>query len=445
MEDFKNDQEESKIAARPTNIETEVPVHEDLQEVTRQLLEQINANEANAETYEHLLSLFPEKGKEQEEFLQTIGVIQALGASLQSYSTNTCANSLHAMAFFAKRSHKAREDCFDYIHIIIKLMRGPLILPYAIKLVQILILYEPQLVSKLVKQENIIEKLIDTASYQIDSHRIGYICSLINSLIKFYPSFTPTEYLVGKSINFFLGINYYDAEIITSVMTLFTTLLKNYDLYHMSIFNAEEVFNRLCFLTEQSQSWDPSWSVISRCLECWNVLVMKYSTLLFTEGGIVNMFRAIFSTFKHPCPIRSRYYFFLSNIAAIPEFAAIFMNEGLFDIVVQSANDMNINEKENFYFLVCNLVKTLGTGVCDHPHFGEMFVDCFAFAPSAHSLDFEALFLELVLVVYNYNSSFLDRVDMEDFSDYVDDVIFEGTAEGHNIALLVKQTLFPDQ
>ncbi|EAX96838.1 hypothetical protein TVAG_470030 [Trichomonas vaginalis G3] len=406
-------------------------------------LQAIANNEASAETYMKLLDFITNCGKELEEFLIFSNAIRILGESLNSSSTNTCSNSLHIMAAIAYRSHKARSECIDYIHIILKLMRGPSILPYAVELLQVIVLYEPWCIQQLQKDEQIFDKLFNYMLMQLDNYKISYLCTLVNSLLKYYPDYTPSEKSFNFILQLFMGVNFRDPEVLSSIITIYTTFAKKFESNKINQFFPSDVFERLCELTTTAPLWDNTSSVISRLLELWNLLIVKYGIILFAQEAMGTIFETLLGVFPNSA-VKSRFYFLFSNIAAIPEFAEPFFLSGAFDAIYQNVVDMPAIEKENFFFTLCNLVKTLGPQVCNRSDFAELLSECVSFAPSSRSPDFGPIFLEFILISYNFNNHLFSAVDLDDLLEYLEEMIDTGSEDGQRLAIIAKQTIFPE-
>ena len=366
-----------------------------------------------------------------------------------SCSTSVCCNALYCLNCLLQLSRIARKKTLEgeikvieegeevvktNLHILIKMLRGPSILPYACESLRILIEKEPDSIVHMVKEENIIGALLACEERQADPFKLTSVVCLLVKVIDNCKELVRPD--MDQTIKLFLTCNHGYLFLVSASLQQFSLLLENYE-GDPSVILRREIFDKLLFYSKESLKWDPRGSIFGRTIEVWNQVIARFEINEFILSNVYSLLDILNSILNEgvAIPCLSRVLFLVSNLALNHRIAEQMFRLEIVHKLLICPDDLTTKDKEIYYTMFCNEVITLGKKMIELDCFEEIFAGCLILAPNAFWDGFHTNFLKVILMLID--NELAEMIDMDDLYVY-----FEELEEKEHILSLETCELF---
>ena len=418
-----------------------------------------------AEVFENLINICQSFNADFEEFIISTDVIAAIFFCLRnSFSTNVCCNAIYFLIYLLDRSKAARKKTIkgmitviedgqevgkSFIHILLKVMRGPSIMPYACHALKILIEKEPQSANYLIQNEHIIPVLYKMQESQADPFKLVSILDLIKSLT--VNSDSAVEAYFEPFFNLFFTVNCNYLFLLDATLDLFSLILNKQvgkDFYFVS----KKVYMRLLDITSISMKNDNSGMILGKVIEIFNELFIRFRNDPDFNSEYVFQFmdklRELIEAYPN-FPFKSRIFFLFSNFILDQRYVSAIVKKEFPLSLLTLTDDLTMKEKETFFIWICNAINQIPDVMYNIQSIGDIFSDMLMFASSAFNKTFHILYLNTLKTTIQLNPALLECIDLDDMSSYLDDLNdddqFLGIDNANVLLCEVHSLLFGDE
>ena len=382
-----------------------------------------------------MYQIIPEDQK--DNFLKSTNAIISLFICLRnSFSTTVCCNTLFTLNCMLLTSDFARKKAIygeievledgipttkSFIHILLKVMRGPSIMPYACQTLKILIEKVPDCASYLIEHEPIMRILYSIQATQADPFKLASVLHLIIKFVQMTEASLTGDF--EPIMNLFMTTNINYIFIVDASLQLFSILISTED-SKSDYYITDDVFMRLNYLLDQIPKVDKECQLLGHIIEIYNQLYVHYHQHRnFNTEYYFQMMDKILAISEsvYLAKIRSRLFFFFSNLIQDEGMAAAIFNKGFIMFFVSLTDDMTMIEKETFFTLIANGILTLKERMFENiENIGDILSDMLAFAPNAFNKKFHISFLKVLQFIANFFPQMLEVFDESDMECYFD-------------------------
>ncbi|EAX90506.1 hypothetical protein TVAG_311340 [Trichomonas vaginalis G3] len=385
-----------------------------------------------------------------DDILQTYEIPGKIIQLLQYPSTPIVEVTLRITNHLCRISNILLQFMYENIRLYYKLIRAPVLFPLVAELIDGMIRRFPNIAPNFIQKEvNIVHVLTELIEVM---HPKG-------KLISAYLIYSIIRHLDSKNFDDFQSIVIEPLSIVKYLLSSQNTIIEEGDLAPIIDLLAELIlfysgdihliitddnFEKILDLTLNWPTKESEGVLFGSLLKFWSILLFEFTDQFIDLGIQKDLIQAAVDTFDHPMCPKSRAIYFLSNLAAIENFAPDIIESNAFDCVYSFNEDYNQYEVEIMAFFFMNCLNTAKDAVVSKDYFEDMLHICFDLYDNAKSSHFNLLFMKSIEILLKFDDSFKSMIDFDQALDIFYNAQSSENEEIAQIATNIINEYFPD-